>query len=343
MIIDTKKIPDEKIDSKYFIDIMAGSIQTKLLCSAIELKIFDLLSSPISAIRVSEQLNTNKRNTEIILDALTALNLIKKSKGLYYNTKKTDISLVSSSDRYLGEWYLYEVQHYSKPVENMLDLIKNGPQEIIEEENFSSETMCELFTISHLRSGLLGGSQQIAELVSELPEFNSFRTMLDLGGGPGINSIAILSKNLNLKGTVFDRNSIVKIAQNIINDYGMTERLAVMGGDYLNDPIGSGYDLILISDTLYYEQDRIERVIKKAYDVLNPNGVLFTIHGVLESDRTKPADLVILMLPDALASRGLIPTQDFLSDAIIKVGFKSVKIFNIMNVFNSMEVNIARK
>jgi hypothetical protein len=100
---------------------------------------------------------------------------------------------------------------------------------------------------------------------------------------------------------------------------------------------------IAANDTLYYENDINFHVIKKCYEALNPKGVVVSIHGVIEQDHTKPKDMVIAMLPDALADRGEIPSPDFLSKAFLKAGFKSIKIFDVMSIANSMEVNIARK
>lgn len=338
-----KTIPDETIDIKNLLSIMIGSIRTKLLCSAIKLNIFDHLSSPATSQQVAEKLGTHEKNTEILLNALTASNLIEKKKREYCNTKTAEACLVTTSDRYIGEWILHEVHNYTQPVENMLDLIQKGPQKIIEDENFSSETVCESFTISHLRTGLLGISKQIADIVSELPEFESMKKMLDLGGGPGINAIAILSKHSQMKGIVFDRQSVVEIATDVIKEYGMSDRLSTINGDYIADSIGNQYDLILISDTLYYAQESVNQIIKKAYEALNPKGILVAVHGVLQKERTEPKDMVIAMLPDALAERGELPDSDFLSDAMNEAGFKSIKTFAISNISNIMEVNIARK
>jgi hypothetical protein len=46
-----------------------------------------------------------------------------------------------------------------------------------------------------------------------------------------------------MSGVIFDQPDVVKVAQAFIEEYGINGRMEVMGGDYMTDPIGDGYDL----------------------------------------------------------------------------------------------------
>jgi predicted TPR repeat methyltransferase len=71
--------------------------------------------------------------------------------------------------------------------------------------DMGSEEMWAQFTVSMANYEQAGVAQQAVELVSELPEFTSFKKMLDLGGGPGLVGFAIVASHLDMKSVIFDR------------------------------------------------------------------------------------------------------------------------------------------
>lgn len=48
-------------------------------------------------------------------------------------------------------------------------------------------------------------------------------------------------------------------------------------GDYLQDSIGEGYDLILASSTLSFARHDMDSLMKKIYNALNPGGVFINV------------------------------------------------------------------
>ena len=133
------------------------------------------------------------------------------------------------------------------------------------------------------------------------------------------------------------------MARDYIGQYGQANRIETIGGDYFCDDLGQGYDLVLASDTLYYEDHRLAQLAGRIFDALNPGGVLVGIHGVLTQDRTAPPGLVLGMLPDALMGQGELPDSGFLAPALLSAGFSRVHTRQVRMVSNHMEVDVARK
>ncbi len=102
-------------------------------------------------------------------------------------------------------------------------------------------------------------------------------------------------------------------------------------------------DLVLVSDTLCYEGETLDRIVSSISDALNPGGVMIGIHGVLTKDRTGPDHMALGMLPDALMARGELPDEGFLPPALFRNGFRQVHTKNVFMVYSEMEVDIARK
>ncbi|MGD9123488.1 MAG: methyltransferase [Desulfarculaceae bacterium] len=325
------KLPQVESDFSELNNLYFGTVASRLMMTAIAMKVFDHLEQPRSSSEIAQILASDPGNTELMLDALCACDLISKKNGVYQNSQKTSDFLVSGKPAYLGEWF-QQADEASQPfLASLEDKVRFGPGDAPEEENMNSEAYCEHYTASHAASSLGGIAFRIAEQIAGLPAFSDCRTMLDLGGGPAINAMAVAQENLQLRVTVFDRPSIARLAQNYIQSYGFQDRVTAVGGDYLKDSLGQGYDLIMITDSLYYEDQEIDPVLQKCRDALNPGGRLAAIHAVLTHERTRPMHLVLDLLNETMSGQARLPEKGFLVRALERCGFKDItsKMVNI--------------
>jgi tRNA1(Val) A37 N6-methylase TrmN6 len=126
---------------------------------------------------------------------------------------------------------------------------------------------------------VLGGTgQQIASILSSLPEFHSFEKMLDLGGGHGLFALYIAQANADLQALIFDRPAVVDVAEEFIDTYAMGDQVTVMAVDYMTDNIGKEYDLVRVSATFSRIQNNLDDLIKKIKKALKPNGYFISFH-----------------------------------------------------------------
>ena len=123
----------------------------------------------------------------------------------------------------------------------------------------------------------------------------------------------------------------------------MKGRVEVLGGDYFQDSIGEGYDLVLASDNLYYDKDETDAIVKKIFDALNPSGVFISFHGGLTHEQTKPDMMVLGMILDKLMGQGMMVDQGFIADSMLRVGFKSVRSRTLGPDWGPMDLDIGRK
>jgi SAM-dependent methyltransferase len=314
----------------------------KVLAAGIELGVFNELSEPISAEALARAIGTHLRNTGLFLDGLAAIDLVKKEDGLYQNTPVSQAFLVERSPTFLGPIFMYLLANESFTADDLVNLVREGP--VSPRKNHTgSDEMTEEEVTSYIPFQRAGRAQRIAEIASGLPEFPSFRKMLDLGCGPGINGIAIVSAHPTMEGVSFDRPRTIAVAKESIQKYGMGNRIKAIGGDYAQDPIGEGYDLILASDTLYYTREEIDPIMTKLHDALNPGGVLITVHLCLKSERTRPGNLVLGSLFSGLKGEDMgLLDQGFIADAMLRAGFKSVHSKTVDTDWGEQDVDIGR-
>ena len=146
-----------------------------------------------------------------------------------------------------------------------------------------------------------------------------------------------------MRGVIFDRPAIIKVAETFIKEYEMEDRMEVLGGDYNHDSIGEGYDLIWASASLYLGKGDMDSLMKKIYVALNPGGVFISYHDGLTHERTKPDIMALGWTPTALMGQDMGFDQGFIADSMLRVGFKSVHSRTLDTPMGPMDLDIGRK
>ena len=336
-------IPKVTLSYKSLFDMCSWPAREKVVDAAIKLNIFNALREPVTAEEVACMLGTHSKNTGLFLDALAAIDLVEKKDGCYRNLPVSSEFLVEDSPCYLGPVIDYMFTYETFTSGELLDLVKKGPASF-DETHTASDEMTKVEVLSHAAFERAGKAQLIAKIAASLPEFESCRKMLDLGCGPGLNGITIVSVHPTMKGVLFDRPRTIELAREMIRRYGMEDRMEAMGGDYAEDHIGECYDLMLASDTLYYTREEIDPIMAKLRDSLNPGGVLVTIHPSLSSERTKPGSLVLESLFSGLKGEDMgLLDREFLADSMLRAGFKSVRSKIMDTDWGEETIDIGRK
>ncbi len=305
-----KKLPIPEFNVEDFFMLQHEPLKWELLKTAIELKIFDLTTEEVTAETISDKLALHAENTRYMLNALVAMNCLKKEKELYRNTPQTEQFLTSGKDTSLGEALLF-MASWLQP------LLNGGLKEIV--------------TRISINQSLCGRAQALARYVSMLPEFSSFNTMLDLGAGPGIISIAVTAAHPSLQCVVFDQPAVADVAREVVAEYGMDDRVTVEGGDYMQDDFGQEYDFIMANFTLNFFRDNLDVIMGKVLAALKPGGVLS----------------VISWLPTMLLGSEMSFETGQIARAMLAAGFVSTEMRTITDIeakaYGPVEMTIGRK
>jgi cyclopropane fatty-acyl-phospholipid synthase-like methyltransferase len=113
--------------------------------------------------------------------------------------------------------------------------------------------------------------------------------MLDVGGGSGAYSIAFARLNQNLRVELFDLPTVLPIAQNHIQQAGLSDRITTRAGDLRTDDLGSGFDLILLSAICHMlGADANQNLLERCFAALAPGGRVVIQDFILAPDRTAP-------------------------------------------------------
>lgn len=336
------KLPESKVPADIFWDIMYNTGKPQVLKHGINFKVFNYLSEPISAEVVAKKLETKPSPTSRLLDMLVVIGVITKNDGKYMNTPLAEEYLVGGKPTYMGDMYAMSVEMYEGMVAKIPQALKSGIPETDASQAYPEDFWVRM-TEMNARYQRAMWSYKALPMVIEMPEFPSFARMLDLGGNAGVFTVALVSRHPTLKGTVLDQPQVVEITKKISQEYGLQDRIDTLGADFTKDDFGNDYDLVWTSDCLNLATDKLENIFKKVYKSMNPGGICISQHSVVNKDRTWPRNAAWMSHINAIAGQDMTLYETAISDAMLKVGFKSVESRYVSDLWGVDRVDIARK
>ena len=242
------------MDSMELRRIWGGFQASRVLMSAVNLGLFERLRNPADAGEVAEGLSTDPRATAILLDALTAMGLLKKTNAVYSLTPDASRMLLKDAEEYQGDI----IRHADTLWHNW-----SGLDEVARTGHPAHRSSDHRSFIMGMHDLALKKAPHVLSAVG----LRGVTKALDLGGGPGTYSIVMADKGI--KTTLFDIPETVAIARTVARGSGVR----FIEGDFNKDAIGRGYDLIFISQILHaFSVDECRALLVKCASALNPGG-----------------------------------------------------------------------
>jgi DNA-binding MarR family transcriptional regulator len=313
--------PGGSID-EFIRDISWGYRPAILLLTANRLHIFDALAGePSTAPRLAERLGLDERALTILLDALAALGLLRKSGGRYRCGAAVKAHLVTGGKRFQGNI----LEHRFNILQRWIDLPRvvreGGPAKIMRSRRTPEEWRAFILAMVDV-SGTAAGA-----FVGAL-DLSGRKKLLDLGGGPGTYSIALCERYTDLHATLFDLPETVPIAKEQIERHGLTGRIETRAGDYMADPLGEGYDLLLVSNIVHsLSFDEIVRLLSRARSAMIPGGLAIVRDFRLDESRTRPLESALFAVNMLVSTDGgNCYTPSEMKESLRRAGFARIRV-----------------
>ncbi|MFO0753256.1 MAG: methyltransferase [Thermodesulfovibrionales bacterium] len=299
-------------EAKELRKIWGGFWSSRVLLTANNYRIFDFLAAPRTAAELAKKLRTDPRATEILLDAVTGLGLLKKSAGTYLNTPLAASLLVTGSPLYQGD-ILRHADGLWKSWSGLDEVVRTGRPD-------------RAVPFDH--DAFIRGMHNLASLkaaeVMRAVGLAGVRKALDLGGGPGTYSIEMARRGVSV--TLFDLPDTVRIAKGFVRKSGV-KGIGYRQGDLLEDGLGDGYDLILISQIFHaFSPEENLRTLQKCREALQPGGRVAIQEFFLDPKRTSPPQSALFsvnMLVNTEGGRCYAPSE--MKRWLARAGFKDAR------------------
>ena len=289
--------------------------KTCALHAAVKLDVFTVIGDGhLSGEEISQKLNGAQKGVDRLLNALTAMDLLVKTDGIYANSPESKSFLAKDSEKYIGHIIMHH--HHLMESWSQLDQAVITGCPVRTRSSFSNDEWRESFLM-----GMFNLAMGLAPKLVPLIDLSSCRRLLDLGGGPGTYAIHFCLNNPRLKATVYDLPTTRPFAEKTIKRFKLEDRIQFVDGNYLTDAIDGHFDAIWLSHILHGEgPDDCRLMIQKAVGALAPGGriiihdfilnnhmdgplfpALFSLNMLLgtESGQSYSEDQIIDMLADA--------------------------------------------
>ena len=256
---------------------------TCTLHAAVKLDVFTAIGDQrIAGGDIAQKLNVSKEGAVRLLNALTAMNLLKKENDYFSNNRAGKIFLSKDSPGYIG----HIITHHHHLVDSWSKLdqaVKNGTP-VRARVSHTSPEWRESFLM-----GMFNIAMSMAPLLVDAIDLSGRRHLLDLGGGPGTYAIHYCMKNPSLKATVYDLPTTRPFAEKTIEKFDLTDRIDFVDGNYVEEGIEGVYDVAWLSHILHGEgQKDCERIIEKTVSALESGGMIIVHDFILNNTMDGP-------------------------------------------------------
>ena len=272
-----------------------------VLFAAADLDVFThLANGHNTVIALADQCGTQHEPLRLLLEACVAEGIVTTDGDTYRNTAVTDAFLVRGRQAYGGHGLKYAEDLY--PAWGKLaDLVRTG-RPVMEPETILGIDKAKT------RAFVLAMHERARGMGSVLPhgaDFTGRKRLLDVGGGPGTYSIALIQQVAGLQSTILDLPGVLEITAEIVQEHGCSDRIELRPGDYLTSSFGSGFDAVLLSGMMHRETgEACRRLLRKSFDAMQPGGMVVVSDVFFDDDnKTGPPFAIHFALNMMLTSR----------------------------------------
>jgi protein-L-isoaspartate O-methyltransferase len=270
------------------IDLQTAFMISRCVVAAEKLQVFrKLYGKKLSAPTIGRMIGIRGWRTEAFLAALVSVGMLKKTSKLYSNTALTNKYYVGERSifwtRLFSEECCREYQAFSV-LEEMLTTEKSYTSILgIEPRDYIMEMKRNPRWAHDFTHMLYYYHLPHAKALAENLDLSECRLVLDVGGGSGVMSMALVRKYKQLNACVLDIEPVIHVAKKIIRRERLTRRIATMIGD-MTKHIPDGYDVVMFCDAELGGQS----TLKMAYDSLPEGGLVVLVEDFSSDDWTVP-------------------------------------------------------
>ncbi len=308
--------------------IAYGFLGSQALFSALRLELFTLLAEqPLTLAELAGKLTKpiDPLQLRVLLTTCLSLNLLSWNGEHYQNSLAAQRYLVKTSRSYIGDYYLRQIQLTLYDSATQIQAILEGQVE-------SSPTYARFLETPERAEefirGQHAGSSSPAYLLARSLDLAEFNTLLDLGGGSGAFSLAVVRHFPQLKAIVLDHPQVIAITNKIIQEEGLADRVTTATGNLLTDPWPQNADVILLSYIAScYRPQTLATLLAQAYAYLPAGGQIIIHDFAFYPDRSGPRNAAMLLFGQlAISAQTQAYTTTELSEAMETAGFSEVSV-----------------
>jgi len=309
------------------LDLLDASFASAALAAALELGLFRLLDrDPLTAESISDTLGIPLLRCRYWLQLLERSGLLIGQGDTYQPSPAARTAIIGA---YAPESWAHLAREARESTPWLRDLAVNlrqpgsaGEALGLARRDYLAGMTDDPVQAHSFTSMLRDFHRPMASELAPLIDMEGVGRMMDLGGGSGIFSLALLRLHPKLRSVVVDIPAVCRAAGELAGGVEERERLSWHETNFLRDPLPcGGFDLVLECDVNVYG----EALFHKILTALNPGGRLVIVDQLAPAPGTAPPTRIHWALRHSLDDPGYaFPTADDVEGQLRAAGFGAV-------------------
>ncbi len=270
-------------------DCLSAYVASAALGTAIELGLFWLLAEqPLDAPGVAQALNIPINRCQYWLQLLHSMGLIKQVAQGYV---PSSVARTAILDTYSQESWVFLAREEREQLPSVRDLALHIKEpgstwtvQGLTPPNYVAQMINSPERARHFTRMLYELHQPLAEKMVELLDMTGVHRLMDLGGGSGVVSLALLRRHPHLTSMVVDIENVCIAGREIAMEHSLADRITYHAADFVHDELPGGYDMVLHCDVGVYS----EALFRKLWAVLNQGGRLVIVDHFAPAENAVP-------------------------------------------------------
>ncbi|WP_067688815.1 methyltransferase [Nocardia jejuensis] len=268
------------------LEIGMGFWASRTLLSAVEMGVFTTLGERrLTAQELREELGLHPRAAEDFLDALVAMDMLRRADGRYANTPDTAAYLDRRRHEYLGGFLEMAATRLYPLWSGLTEGLRTGlPQN---EVKHGGEEFDELYSdprrLREAQCARTGLTLPSARAIAELFPWHRWNSVADIGSAQGALLRTLLHRHPHLHGIGFDLPDAEPAFTEYVAPLG--DRVRFRAGDLFTDAL-PGTDVLVFGRILHdWDLDTKRMLLAKAHRVLPQGGAIIVYETLIDDDR----------------------------------------------------------
>jgi SAM-dependent methyltransferase len=299
--------------------------------AAMELGLFWLLDREmLSGAKIAQQLNIPVKRCQYWLQYLCKLGLVEQLPDGFSLSEKAQSAILDSYSQ--EAWTLLAEESRDQfPVFQLLSTHIRIPGSLWEASGFDPPMYVEKMSEDPGRARqftrmLYELHQPLAKEITNHLDMSHINHLMDLGGGSGVVSMALLRRHSHLSALVVDIPNVCKAGRELAVENSLEGRLMYHPADFMRDVLPTGFDMVLECDVGVYSAE----LFNKIRDSLNPGGRYVIIDQFAPAQGLAPTSRISWALQGSLRDPDFsYPTARETMSKLEKSGYHIVKSFEL--------------
>jgi ubiquinone/menaquinone biosynthesis C-methylase UbiE len=283
--------PATQPNPQLFFMTINSYMRTEALKAGIELEVFTKIAEGnATAAEIGKQCGASERGTRILCDYLAMIGFLNKENDRYSLTQDSSVFLDKRSPAYLGgitEFLLSP--ELTAGFKDVAAAVRKGGTVIPEEGTVAPDNPIWVKFARAMAPMMAMPAKSMAEMFD--PAADRKLKILDIAAGHGLFGLAFVKRNPQAEVVALDWPAVLEVAKENAAAAGVSDRYSTIPGSAFDVEMGSGYDLVLVTNFLHhFDPPTCELLLKKIRASLNDGGRVITLEFVPNDDRITPIE-----------------------------------------------------